>query len=133
MKHFQLVVLPVIENDGKYLLTKRIDKYSDYHGKWQLPGGAMEFSETPEKALRREVHEELGIEVNIVKLIPTIDIKVRGKWQGIFISYLCSMKDENAEIILNEEASKFQWFTLEEIKKLDNLFEGCLEVILLCN
>ena len=93
----------------------------------------MEFGETPEKALHREVHEELGIEVNIVKLIPLIDIKVRGKWQGVFISYLCSVKNENAEIILNEEASKFQWFTLEEIEKLDNLFEGCLEVILLCN
>jgi len=130
VQHFQPVILAVIEQDNKYLFTKRIDTFKEHHGKWQLPGGGLEFTETPEEALHREVREELGVQVTDVKLIPYIDTKVRDMWQGIFISYHCRLKDPHAEIVLNEEASEHRWFTREELDHSQfQIFEGCVEII----
>lgn len=46
--------------DGKILLWKESDKLS---GDWELPGGGMDFGETPYEALRREVSEESGLKI----------------------------------------------------------------------
>jgi len=128
--HFQPVILAVIENNGKFLFTKRIDEFSDYHGKWQLPGGGLEFGETPEGALHREIREELAVKVTNVKLIPFIDTRVRVEWQGIFISYHCRLVDPNSPIILNEEASEYRWFAKDEIDyEQYPIFDGCVEII----
>lgn len=129
-QHFQPVVLAVIEKDGKYLFTKRIDEFPAYHDKWQLPGGGMEFAETPEETLRREMREELGVEITSIQLIPFIDIKVRNDWHGIFISYHCQLQDPDAKLFLNEEASEYRWFERSEIDYSQfPIFEGCVEII----
>lgn len=133
LKKFQPVVLAVIEKDNKILFTKRIDDRPENNGKWQLPGGGMEFSETPEQTLHREVMEELGVEIKNALLIPYIDTKVRNNWHGLFISYYCKLKDPNAKIILNEEASEYRWFEKQEINyNKFNIFEGCCEIVEKC-
>lgn len=130
---FQPVVLAVIERNGTYLFTKRIDENPAYHDKWQLPGGGMEFGESPEETLVREVREELGVEIENINLIPYIDYKVRSHWHGIFLSYQCLLKDEDAKIILNEEASAYRWFRPDEIDYAKYpIFEGCVEIIREC-
>jgi mutator protein MutT len=128
MNTFQPVMLALIRKGESYLLTLRVDDNSLFNGKWQIPGGALEFGETPEEGLRREVREELGIEIDIVKLIPFIDISVRGNWQGLFITYLCTLHDDLSEIFLNEEASEYRWLTRKEMEKLP-LLKGCIELI----
>lgn len=130
MNRFQPVVLAVLQKDDRYLLTLRHDQDPAFNRKWQLPGGSIEFGEAPEEALHREVREELGIEVKIVRLIPFVDTRVRGTWQGIFISFLCTMTDESANIYLNKEATAWRWFEKKELdySKLDILV-GCVEII----
>lgn len=131
-KKFQPVVLAIIKKDSHYLLTLRNEKnnpHSPFNGLWQLPGGGVEFGESLEEALIREVREELGVGVSIVMLVPKIIHKVRNKtWHGLFVCFLCRRKDENATIQLNEEASEWGWFTREEIRNLKKL-DGIDEVI----
>jgi len=120
----------VIEKDNQFLFTKRVDKYAPHNGKWQLPGGGVEFGEKPEDALQREIREELDVEVTDINLIPYIDTRVRDTWQGFFFSYHCRLTNPDSPIHLNEEASKYRWFTMDEVDYDKNdIFEGCVEII----
>jgi 8-oxo-dGTP diphosphatase len=57
----------LIRADGSFLLTSR-PAGKVYAGYWEFPGGKLEFGETVEQALKRELHEELGIEIGAAQL-----------------------------------------------------------------
>ena len=70
--------MPVIEvsaglifRDGKLLITRR---HADAHlgGLWEFPGGKREPGETFEQCLCRELHEELGCDVEVLELVESI-------------------------------------------------------------
>ena len=120
-KIIQPVVLTVIRKENKILLTLRQEadpKDTEFNNIWQIPGGGLEFAETPEECAAREAREELGIEIEILSLIPKLYTAVRGNWQGLLIPFVCKMRFPEDKIILNEEASDFRWVTLQEAKKL---------------
>lgn len=56
--------------DGAFLLTSR-PQGKVYEGYWEFPGGKLEMDETVEQALRRELHEELGITIGAAELWKT--------------------------------------------------------------
>jgi 8-oxo-dGTP diphosphatase len=60
-----LVVAAVVRrNDGRFLLSRRLPE-SHLGGLWEFPGGAVEDGEGPDEALRRELLEELGVEIAV--------------------------------------------------------------------
>ena len=61
MKTVLVSAVVLIDRDGRVLLAQRPEGKS-MAGLWEFPGGKVEGSETPEAALVRELHEELGIE-----------------------------------------------------------------------
>ena len=56
----------LIDGDGRFLLTSRPDG-KVYAGYWEFPGGKLEAGESVETALKRELHEELGIAVEAAR------------------------------------------------------------------
>lgn len=63
---FRLVVAAVIRGqDGRYLLARRLPE-AHLGGLWEFPGGGVEDGELPEEALVRELHEELGVKVQVL-------------------------------------------------------------------
>ena len=56
----------LIDPDGDFLLTSR-PAGKVYAGYWEFPGGKLEAGESVEQALRRELHEELGVEIGAVQ------------------------------------------------------------------
>jgi 8-oxo-dGTP diphosphatase len=58
------VTAAIIEKDGKILIARR-KKDDPLKDKWEFPGGKVEDNETPEECLRRELHEELGIDSKV--------------------------------------------------------------------
>jgi 8-oxo-dGTP diphosphatase len=66
-KNPALTVDAVIVTDGKIVLIKR--KEGPFQGQYALPGGFVEYGETVEAALRREVFEETGLVVQVISLI----------------------------------------------------------------
>jgi 8-oxo-dGTP diphosphatase len=62
------VVGAIIERDGEVFAARRNPERSA-GGLWEFPGGKIEVDETPEQALRRELHEELDIDTSIGQLL----------------------------------------------------------------
>lgn len=62
-KPVDVAVGVLIDGAGRFLLTSRPDG-KVYAGYWEFPGGKFEPGETVEQALRRELHEELGITID---------------------------------------------------------------------
>lgn len=58
------VVGAIIERDGKVLACRRSPERSA-GGLWEFPGGKVEGDESPESALRREIKEELGVDITV--------------------------------------------------------------------
>lgn len=70
MKEYkQLGAYALIVEDDSILLIKK--NGGPYHGKLDLPGGTIEFGERPEEALKRELLEEVGIEIKEYNLFDT--------------------------------------------------------------
>ena len=56
----------LVDAEGRFLLTSRPEG-KVYAGWWEFPGGKLEAGESVEAALRRELHEELGITIGAVR------------------------------------------------------------------
>jgi 8-oxo-dGTP diphosphatase len=116
------VVIGVIKKNGKYLLTKRQSPKKEWN-KWQFPGGGLEFFETLEDAVKREIKEETGVEILKVEFIPKVFEIIRPKdnWHGLLFVFRCFPKENNFSVRINSEASEYGWFSFQEILKLDSL------------
>lgn len=64
----------IVEIDGKIALIKRVRNNHEYY---VFPGGGIEEGETPEEAAIREIKEELGIDIEIEKLLTTLTFNNR--------------------------------------------------------
>jgi 8-oxo-dGTP diphosphatase len=63
------VVCALIERDGCLLLAQR-PAHKHLPLKWEFPGGKVEAGEDPAAAIRREIREELGCEIQVVRALP---------------------------------------------------------------
>lgn len=67
-----LKVMLLIEHDGKLLAGKGYDEAKDEHF-YRLLGGGVDFQETTEEAIRREIMEEIHSEIDNLKLLDTVE------------------------------------------------------------
>lgn len=68
--HELQVVAAVIAREGAVLACRRNPERS-FGGKWEFPGGKLEPGESPSDALAREIHEELGVRVEVGEELTT--------------------------------------------------------------
>jgi len=127
MRHKQVIgVLGLLtDGRGKVLITLRNEpELPEVHHKWQIPGGGVEFGEEPLVALHREMKEELGVEIEIIALIPYVGSSVwnhpYGKEHAILFCYLCKAKKDQI-IKLDSESSEARWVFPHEINTLSRL------------
>jgi len=80
------VVAAIIERAGQVLIAQR--KNLGYHPlKWEFPGGKVERGETPESAVIRELHEELGIRARIDRELMRYEYQYTGRSRILLIFY----------------------------------------------
>ena len=112
-KHIE-VVAAIIKKDNKIFCAQRADK-GELAKKWEFPGGKIEKNETPEEALKRELGEELKLEVDVKCHFLTVEHEYNGFTISLH-SYLCEAKSE--KIILLEHLDS-RWLELKELDSLD--------------
>jgi 8-oxo-dGTP diphosphatase len=106
------VVAAIIKQDDKIFVSQR--GYGDYKGFWEFPGGKMEAGETPQQALKREIKEELDIEVTVGELFDTVEYDYP-EFHLIMHCFLCSIL--SGEVVLKEhEAAK--WLTKDKLNSV---------------
>lgn len=121
-KSLRLRVAAIIHNSlGEILLIQQKKKKSKKPGYWLLPGGGVEFGETAELALIRELKEELGLDVlsmDFVALNESIDPK--GLRHLVQLVFLVKVKDGIPTLNPREKAiSGFGYFSPKEIQGMD--------------
>jgi ADP-ribose pyrophosphatase YjhB (NUDIX family) len=105
----------------KILLTRRAD-----NGRWCLPGGHFEPGEDVAEACVREMHEETGLEVRVVRLIgvysspnTVLDYGERDRFQVVALNF--EVGTVGGQLGLSDETTEVGYFTVDEIADLDLL------------
>ena len=107
------VVATNIQREGAYFATQR--GYGEFEGMWEFPGGKIEPGESSEDALKREIQEELGVDIIIEDLICTTEYDYPS-FHLTMHCYLCRV--EAGEIELREHKSA-RWLRPEELGSVD--------------
>ncbi|MDD5284999.1 MAG: (deoxy)nucleoside triphosphate pyrophosphohydrolase [Desulfuromonadaceae bacterium] len=113
MKHLH-VTCAIIEHDGLILAARRSANMS-LPLKWEFPGGKINHGESPEECLRREIVEELGIEINVRKSLP-VTTHDYPAFKVTLYPFVCSIGTEN--IVLHEHSAMI-WLSPERLHTLD--------------
>jgi 8-oxo-dGTP diphosphatase len=110
------VVAAVIFHNNKILCVQRGDnKYNYIAFKYEFPGGKVESGETNEAAIKREILEELNLDISIDSQFITVNHQYPD-FTLVMHSFICSCN--NPEIVLSEHVD-FKWLDKTELKKLD--------------
>lgn len=109
----------IILNDENRVLLEKHRKRTPWYGYWILPGGKLKPNESLKECARREVKEEVGIDVEIERLA-SIFISRESKRVGIpiVLVFFLAKALTNELKIRENEIKDAKWFSTEEIKNL---------------
>ena len=122
------VVAAIIYKDEAYFATQR--GYGEFEGMWEFPGGKIEPGESSEDALKREIQEELGIDISIDEFLCTTNYDYPS-FHLTMHCYLCSIASGEIELrehksarwLRSEELGSVEWLPADKdiISRLNNL------------
>lgn len=105
-----LVTAAVIIEEGKALITRR-PEHKPQGGLWEFPGGKLNPAESPAEALRREIREELALNISVEKIVDALHYQY--PWGAVLIlAYRCRII---AGVPRNIEVSEHRWVPLSEL------------------
>lgn len=105
-----------IKKDNKYLLAKRSSKDDQAAGKWAVPGGKVDMeleSNIIENSLKREVMEEVGIEIDNVQFLTSRSFIRSSGHHVVALSFVVNYK--SGEVKPLEDQDEVRWVTFEEM------------------
>lgn len=124
------IVVPVglIIRDRKILMCVRNDPHNkEIHGKWEFPGGGVEYGESIEQNVVREVKEETGFEVEPVKQLSHIFVKSKQtetyEYQVYLIPFVCRVTGGSESHETNENLGS-KWFDLMDVLEQDLILDN---------
>jgi ADP-ribose pyrophosphatase YjhB (NUDIX family)/diadenosine tetraphosphate (Ap4A) HIT family hydrolase len=111
----------ITNSKAEILLVKK--KYSAYPDTWANPSGCIEYDESLEEALKREVKEETNLEIKDLKFAGIDEDTHDGvfsegykkKWHMIFMHYTAKVK--SGRLKAGDDASTVKWVKLKDLKK----------------
>src|SRR6476661_2390946 len=110
------VVTGALVREGRVLLVHRSPNRRAYPGVWDLPGGHIETGETELAALRREMHEELGVQIATGSAIPLCRLDAGRGGESVRLSaWLVDEWQGTPTNVAPDEHDEIRWFRPEEL------------------
>ena len=114
-KNLKIVVSIVLINEVNEILLSKRPKNKHLEGYWEFPGGKIETNESPEKALIREIKEELNIDINNKCIAPLsfseFDYK---EFQLLLLLYVCRRWEGDP---MSMENNELKWVKPNMLRK----------------
>jgi nucleoside triphosphatase len=126
VQNWRIVVVGVIQNDkGEYLICRKPKNRGIFPGQWALPGGGIEAGEQMTEALRREISEEVGIEIFDIRPLFFKDgqyskLYLDGSWVNMYVIFLIfTCRTGSGEVRVGEEFEAYAWVSSEALAGYD--------------
>ena len=110
------VVAAIIRDGDRVLATQR--GYGEFEGMWEFPGGKIEVGEEREEredALRREIREELAVEIEVEELVCTVEYDYPN-FHLTMHCYFCSIANGEVELLEHKSA---RWLAHDELDSVE--------------
>ncbi|MES2059855.1 MAG: NUDIX hydrolase [Patescibacteria group bacterium] len=119
---FRVAVKGLCVQDGKVLIFK--EDSIIHEGKWELPGGGLDFGEDPHTGLRREIEEEAGLKVKTISKNPvyvwTCHFENKREMDWYYSLVLCyRIELENLDFTPTDECVELGFFSKEDLDNLE--------------
>lgn len=135
MKTIKVVaaVIKAVNESGEQIVFATQRGYGEFKGGWEFPGGKIEAGETAQEALKREIMEELDTEIEVGKLIDTIEydypefhLSMDCFWCEIIKGKLVLKEHEAARWLTKNQLADVEWLPADVklIEKIVGKYRG---------
>jgi nucleoside triphosphatase len=108
----------ILNRKGQVLLARS----SKWRNRFTLPGGHIELGETVEEALKREIREEVGLEIEIIRFLQFQEAIYSPEFiyrkHFVFLDFLCEAKTDSVQID-NKEIQDFLWVNPQKAMEMN--------------
>lgn len=106
----------ILNDKGETLLIKRASKSRNESGCWAHPGGAVEFGESVEDAIRREIREEIGVEVGELRFMGFLNHILHDDGQHwLALHYFAKITSGEPKNLEPGCVDEIRWFALDNL------------------
>lgn len=110
----------VFNDNGEVLVAQRGPKARNEAGKWDFPGGSVEFGETCEDAVTRELKEEFEIDIEVIELLEVVNhILPKENQHWVSPSFVAKHIGGDPRITEPDKCTGFKWMKISEINPAD--------------
>ena len=117
------VTCAIIMEEDRVLIAQRSD-FMAHALKWEFPGGKLKAGESPERCIIREIREELGAEISVEGLLPSVTYDYPTHSIKL-IPFICTLESEEINL---KQHSDYRWIAKTEVNDFD-ILEADLLVI----
>lgn len=114
----KITVRAIVKNGEKTLLLKRSEGRPSMLGRFELPGGSVDYGEQPEDALKRLLHKKAGIHIQTLQLYDAVSYVDRDDRdiQYLVLVYLVALAPGHHDISAGDGYNKYLWASLSKIQ-----------------
>ena len=106
----------IINDRNETLLVKRASKSQNEAGFWSKPGGTVEFSENVEETVKREIKEEVGVNIELIRFLGFTNHIIKSENQHwIALNYLAKVVEGEPKNLEPEKIEEIKWFNFNNL------------------
>lgn len=126
----RIVLTGILRDNDLFLIVKRNENDELYPGVWEFPGGHLENGETIKEGLKRELYEEIGLDINFNPIITHYSDEMKVKNEKIIydleIDFIINVNRNDINIKLSNEHSDYKW-VVKDSEYLDDFIKDKLK------